>query len=108
MAQEFIQAFRDSKRPLSPLATLNGFHPRLTWDDTLHVVFRGFGPDFLAGALTDLFGTELDMAFDLAKMWVQQQGLWLDCKELVISDAAYGSLNVKGRDCKVLLLWMAP
>ena len=98
---------RSLKYP-SPLVGLENFSNRLVWDDTLHVAFRGFAPDYIASSLVDLFGKgqALNKAFEAALSWAHWHGHPLSCDEFSLSDDKFPSLNAKAWDCKVLSLWL--
>ena len=51
---------------------------------------------------------DMNTHLDLAKQWATLHGYKLEAQELVISDGACPSLNAKGHDVKILLLWAAP
>ena len=104
--KEFVDTFRPWNRTLSPLTALPTFHPRLIWDDVLHVNYRGFAPDYLGSCLLDIFGNKLDVALDLARLWRKSRSLKLECDELVLAEGGYATLNCKGHDARILILFM--
>ena len=81
-------------------------------DDVLHVVYRGFGPDWIASALIEIFGkTEaaLAKAHSLAKSWARAKKVELSVDEFnIIQEKGYPQLAAKGYDIKLLILWLAP
>ena len=93
----------------SPLVALERFSNRLIFDDTLHVAYRGFAPNFIAAALIDVFGRgqSLTRAFVMALSWARIRGHELSLDEFALSEDKYPSLNAKGWDCKILCLWLA-
>ncbi|CAE7679568.1 unnamed protein product [Symbiodinium sp. CCMP2592] len=68
------------------------------YDDTLHVAYRGFGPDFVASALVCMFGRgmELQRACNMAADWVRSQNYYLSIDEFSLSDDKFPALNAKG------------
>ena len=102
-------ASMQSIRYPSPLVSMVGFSNALIWNDTLHVAWRGFAPDFVASALAELFGrgAKLIMASELARSWAVSRGLELSTDEFSLSDDKHPSLNAKGHDVKILCLWLA-
>ena len=91
-----------------PLLQLNNFTNRMVWDDTLHVAYRGFAPNFVAAALGDLFGRgqALTKACSMAHAWARLRGHELSLDELSLSDERFPSLNAKGWDVKLLCIWL--
>ncbi|CAJ1447190.1 unnamed protein product, partial [Effrenium voratum] len=75
-------------------------------DDVLHVVYRGFGPDWIASALIEIFGkTEaaLAKAHSLAKLhtWLH---MWLRLRIFPINpkiNACFGDEDLVQRICDV-------
>ena len=91
----------------SPIVQLKGFSNSLIYDDVLHVAYRGFGPEFIASALCDVFGkARLTDAFELSRTWARAHDLELSIDEFVLSEDKFPSLNAKGADIKVLSKWL--
>ena len=92
---------------LPAICEFAGFHNLLVHYDTLHVCYRGFGPDMVASVLLDLFPKSrggLVAAHDLA-LWAKACNLELSCDEFTVStEEKYAYLNAKGADIKILLL----
>ncbi|CAE7229078.1 unnamed protein product [Symbiodinium sp. CCMP2592] len=92
-----------------PLVSMDGFSNSLIYDDTLHVAYRGFGPDFVASALVCMFGRgmELQRACNMAADWARSHNYYLSIDEFSLSDDKFPALNAKGWEVKLLCLWMA-
>ena len=97
---------------LPAICEFTGFSNMLVHYDTLHVCYRGFGPDLVASVLLDLFPKSrggLTTAHDLASLWAKAYNLELACDDFTIStEEKYSYLNAKGADIKILLLWLVP
>ena len=88
---------------------MDGFSNSLIFDDTLHVAYRGFAPDFVASALICMFGRGLALqtACNMAADWARAHGHYLSIEEFSLSEDKYPSLNAKGWEVKLLCLWIA-
>ena len=99
----------NSGRTLPAICDFDGFHSQLIHFDTLHVCYRGFGPDLTASILLDLFHQNggLTEAHTLASAWAAAQGLELSCDEFALSsDEKFAFLQAKGADIKIICLWL--
>ena len=77
--------------------------------DVLHVCYRGFGPDYVASCLLEIFkANQLGQAHDLACLWAKKDGQGLACDDLAIAmEQHFPTLQAKGMDIKLLILWLA-
>ena len=94
----------------SPVLKLGPFTNRLMWDDTLHVAWRGFAPDFLGSALVDQFGrgAVLRKACEAAWLWARSHNLEIAVDEFTFAEGEkFPSVNAKGWDVKNLCVWLA-
>ena len=99
----------NSGRTLPAICDFDGFHSKLIHFDTLHVCYRGFGPDLTASILLDLFHQNggFTEAHTLASAWAAAQGLELSCDEFALSsDEKFAFLQAKGADIKIICLWL--
>ena len=110
--EDFLTELMKAHGELPAICEFGGFHSMLIHYDTLHVCYRGFGPDLVASALLDFFPKSrggLTTAHDLASSWAKACNLELSCDEFVINtEEKYAYLNCKGADTKILLLWLVP
>ena len=91
-----------------PIIKARGFCNKLIPDDTLHVAWRGFVPEFLASASVDVLGTgdALLRPHELDKLWAKRCGLELSTVACILSEDAYLYLNAKSWDLKLLRSWL--
>ncbi len=92
-------------------------------NDPLHVVYRGFAPDFVASGVMQMLRagfwgqsnqqSRMDSAFNDAKAWVKQHRHEpLSINEftkatLGLAEGGYPELHAKGHDVKTLVFWLA-
>jgi hypothetical protein len=103
------------------LALSMHFRNFMIYNDTLHVIYRGFLPEFLGSAIMELAhakfwnnGTlqfNLDEAFRRCKLFLQSTKLGqlsLDDFSKISFDGEFGfpSLAGKGHDAKLVALWL--
>lgn len=101
----------DRGHGIPTLCDFDGFDSKLIHFDTLHVCYRGFGPDLAASVILDLFQGNggLTRAHTLASTWAKAQGLELACDDFNLNaDEKFAFLNAKGADIKVICLWLVP
>ena len=87
---------------------MESFSNALIWDDVLHVAYRGFAPDFLASALTDMCGRGLRLTRAAESARAVSRGLELSMDDFSISEGPHASLNAKAWDVKILRMWLVP
>ncbi|CAE7426316.1 unnamed protein product, partial [Symbiodinium sp. CCMP2456] len=106
-SDEFRQTMSSLQVP-PPIVNMDGFTNSLIFDDTLHVAYRGFAPDFLASTLICIFGRgmALQAACNMAGDWARARGYYLSIDEFSLSDDKFPSLNAKGWEIKLLCLWI--
>ena len=109
LAKEFLASMESLRFP-SPLVFVQGFTNHMIWNDTLHVAYRGFAPEFAAGVLVDIFGRgeKLTAAASLVHTWAKLHGHPLSMDLFALSDEKFPSLNAKGFDLKIICLWLEP
>ena len=111
--QDFLQTLRNANpnQNIPEIALFAGFHPWLVFFDTLHVCYRGFGPDLVASVLIDVWGrttNALANAHELAASWCKANFYPdLACEEFVFTtEGGFPTLGAKGTDIKSLLLFL--
>ena len=109
LTKEFMETLRRSNAVLPAIATVRGFSNHLIHFDTLHVLYRGFGPDFVGSTLLSVFGGRaLGEAHDLAHAWCRLHGCELSVEEFSFAyEGKYPNLMAKGWDVRLLILWLA-
>ena len=90
------------------IVNVHGFSSHSIFFDTLHVMFRGVGPDYVASTLIVVFGhQQLSEAHTLAHSWCRAHGLELSVDEFTFSfEGKFPNLNAKGWDVRCLILWL--
>lgn len=70
-------------------------------------MYRGFVPDFLAGAFQSAFSDE-HVLFDAITLYCKERGTPISMDEISYSyEGGYPSLNCKGFDAKIIALFLA-
>ena len=108
ICKDFTETLREADAELPAIAGARGFSSHLIHFDTLHVLYRGVGPDFVASTLVLVFGQKLlPEAHELARSWCRAQGASLSVDDFTFSyEGRFPSLNAKGWDVRLLLLWL--
>jgi hypothetical protein len=94
----------------------------MIWNDTLHVIYRGFLPEFLGSALMELAAEKvwlpsrslqdnLDRAYSMCRDFLSSSGLGrlsLDdfAKSSFDNDHNFPALPGKAQDSKLIALWL--
>ncbi|CAE7465291.1 unnamed protein product, partial [Symbiodinium pilosum] len=106
---DFTETLCEADAELPAIVGARGFSSHLIHFDTLHVLYRGVGPDFVASTLVLVFGQKLlPEAHELARSWCRAQGASLSVDDFTFSyEGRFPSLNAKGWDVRLLLLWLA-
>ena len=104
-----METLRQTHATMPAITAMRGFSNHLIHFDTLHVLYRGFGPDFVGSTLLSVFGSRaLGEAHDLAHAWCRLHGAELSVDEFSFAyEGKYPNLMAKGWDVRLLILWLA-